>query len=100
VIRTPLVDEWERAGRPEPGKRPHEGEKIGRLNRTDFDGPIVNYSVMAPTESIEGDIGGLAFYAGHSVSMVKTIEPAGEVVRKIAREAADAIASRLAPLVR
>jgi hypothetical protein len=32
--------------------------------------------------------------------MVKTIEPAGEVVRKIAREASDAIASRLAPLAR
>ena len=100
VIRTPLVDAWERAGRPEPGNRPHEGETTGRMNRTDFDVPIVNYSVMAPSESIEGDISGLAFYAGHSVSMVKTIEPAGEVVRKIAREAADAIASRLAPLVR
>ena len=100
VIRTPLVDAWERAGRPESGKRPHEGERIGRLNRTDFDVPIVNYSVMAPSESVEGDVSGLAFYAGHSVSMVKTIEPAGEVVRKIAREASDAIASRLAPLVR
>ena len=100
VIRTPLVDAWERAGRPESGKRPHEGEKTGRLNRTDFDVPIVNYSVMAPSESVEGDISGLAFYAGHSVSMVKTIEPAGEVVRQIAIEASDAIASRLAPLVR
>jgi NAD(P)H-dependent flavin oxidoreductase YrpB (nitropropane dioxygenase family) len=100
VIRTPLVDAWERAGRPASGKRPHEGEKTGRLNRTDFDVPIVNYSVMAPSESVEGDVSGLAFYAGHSVSMVKTIEPAGAVVRKIAREAVDAIASRLAPLVR
>lgn len=100
VIRTPLVDAWERAGCPESGNRPHEGETIGRVNRYDFDVPIVNYSVMAPSELVEGDISGLAFYAGHSVSMVKTIEPAGEVVRKIAREAADAIASRLAPLVR
>ena len=30
VIRTPLVDEWERAGRPETGHRPHEGETTGR----------------------------------------------------------------------
>jgi nitronate monooxygenase len=100
VIRTPLVDEWERAGRPEPGRRPHEGETTGRLQQADLDLPIVNYSVTPPAESFEGDIGGLALYAGQSVSLVKEIAPAAEVVRKIAREAIDAIASRLAPLAR
>ncbi len=99
VIRTPLVDAWERAGRPESGHRPHEGETTGRIKRADLELPIVNYSVAAPTESVEGDIGGLAFYAGQSVSLVKEIAPAGEVVREIAREAIDVIASRLAPLV-
>ncbi len=100
VIRTPLVDAWERAGRPASGHRPHEGETTGRLKRTDLDVPVVNYSVMTPSESFEGDIGGLAFYAGQSVSLVKTIAPAGEIVREIAREASHAIASRLVPLVR
>jgi hypothetical protein len=55
---------------------------------------------MAPSVDIEGDISGLAHYAGHSVSLVKSIAPAGEIVRTIAREAIDTIASRLAPLVR
>jgi nitronate monooxygenase len=100
VIRTPLVDAWERAGRPASGHRPHEGETTGRLKRTDLDVPVVNYSVMTPSESVEGDIGGLAFYAGQSVSLVKTIAPAGEIVRKIAHEASHAIESRLVPLVR
>lgn len=100
VIRTPLVEAWERAGRPAPGHRPHEGETTGRLKGTDLDVPVVNYSVMAPSEAIEGDIGGLAFYAGQSVSQVKTIAPAGEIVRTIAREASHVIASRLVPLVR
>lgn len=100
VIRTPLVDAWERAGRPESGHRPHEGETTGRLKDADLALPMANYSVAAPTESVEGDIGGLAFYAGQSVSMVKEIAPAGEVVRRIAREASEVIASQLAPLVR
>ncbi len=100
VIRTPLVDAWERAGRPASGHRPHEGETTGRLKRTDLDVPVVNYSVMTPSESVEGDIGGLAFYAGQSVSLVKEIAPAGEIVREIAREASHVIASRLVPLVR
>jgi nitronate monooxygenase len=100
VIRTALVDAWERAGRPESGNRPHEGETTGRLTRTDLEIPVVNYSVMAPSTSVEGDISGLAFYAGHSVSLVKTIATAGDIVRTIAREAIDAIASRLIPLVR
>jgi NAD(P)H-dependent flavin oxidoreductase YrpB (nitropropane dioxygenase family) len=94
VLRTPLVDAWERAGSPAPGHRPKEGEANARL----LNASLVNYSVWPPSESVEGDVGGLAFYAGQSVSMVKEIEPAGEVVRKIAREAIDAIASRLAPL--
>ena len=100
VIRTPLVEAWERAGRPESGHRPHEGETKGRLKRTDVELPVVNYSVTPPSESVEGDISGLPFYAGHSVSLVKTIAPAGEIVRAIAREAVDAIASRLTPLTR
>ncbi len=100
VIRTPLVDAWERAGRPASGHRPHEGETTGRLKGTDLDVPVVNYSVMTPSESVEGDIGGLAFYAGQSVSLVNEIAPAGEIVRKIAREASHVIASQLVPLVR
>jgi nitronate monooxygenase len=100
VIRTSLVEAWERAGRPESGHRPHEGETKGRLKRPDIELPVVNYSVTPPTESVEGDISGLPFYAGHSVSLVKTIAPAGEIVRAIAREAVDAIASRLTPVTR
>ena len=100
VIRTPLIDEWERVGRPESGHRPREGETTGLLKRDDLDVAIVNYSVTPPAESFEGDIGGLALYAGQSVSLVKEIAPAGEIVRAIAREAIDAIASRLAPLAR
>ena len=100
VLRTPLVDAWERAGRPESGKRPGEGESNVRLKRTDLDIPLVKYSVMTPSDYMEGDINGLAFYAGQSVSYVHEIAPAAEIVRRIAPEARDVIASRLAPLAR
>ncbi len=81
MLRTRVVEEWERAGRPESGKRPHEGESIGRMTRADIEVPMVKYSVMAPTNSFEGDIEELPFYAGMSVSLVREKLPAGEIAR-------------------
>jgi len=98
VLRTEVVNEWERAGRPEPGKRPGEGAAIVRMSRADVEVPLVNYSVMAPTDYTEGEIEWLAFYAGQSCSMVNEILPAGEIVRRIAAEATRLIADRLGPL--
>jgi NAD(P)H-dependent flavin oxidoreductase YrpB (nitropropane dioxygenase family) len=92
VLRTALVEGWERAGRPPSGSRPGEGERRARLKRADGDIPLVNYAVSPPNESTEGDLSGLAFYAGQSVSMVHEILPAGEIVRRIADEAVRAIA--------
>ena len=100
VLRTRVVDEWERAGRPETGKRPHEGESIGRMTRADIEVPMVKYSVMAPTNAFDGDIEELPFYAGMSVSLVREKLPAGEIVRGIAAEAREVIAGRLASMVR
>lgn len=100
VLRTALVKEWEESGCPLPGKRPHEGITNARFKRTDIDVPLVNYSVMAPSDFVEGDIGGLALYAGQSVNFVRKVEPAGDIVRKIAAEAREVIAARLAPLTR
>jgi NAD(P)H-dependent flavin oxidoreductase YrpB (nitropropane dioxygenase family) len=100
VLRTEVVVEWERAGRPEPGKRPGEGETIVRMRRADVEVPLVNYTVMAPTDYTEGEIERLAFYAGQSCSLVNEILPAGEIVRRIAAEATKLIADRLGPLVR
>jgi nitronate monooxygenase len=100
VLRTAVVDEWERAGRPAPGNRPGEGKTIVRMNRAGVEIPLVNYTVMPPTDYTEGEIERLAFYAGQSCSQVNEILPAGEIVRRIATEAAQLIADRLSPLVR
>jgi nitronate monooxygenase len=100
VLRTRVVDEWESAGRPANGQRPHEGESIGKMTRADIEVSMVKYSVMAPTNSFEGDIEELPFYAGMSVSLVREKLPAGEIVRRIASEAREVIAGRLASMVR
>lgn len=100
VLRTKVVAEWERAGRPETGKRPGEGESIGKMRRGGLESPLVKYSVSSPANSFEGDIEQLPFYAGMSVSMVREILPAGEIVRRIAREAREVIAGRLASMLR
>jgi nitronate monooxygenase len=100
VLRTRLIDAWEAAGRPASGKRPGEGEEAARSQRADVQIPTVNYTVMPPVEYIEGDLEGLPFYAGQSCSLVREILPAGEIVRRIVKEACEVIGDRLAPLVR
>jgi NAD(P)H-dependent flavin oxidoreductase YrpB (nitropropane dioxygenase family) len=98
VLRMSLVERWEQAGRPPTGSRPGEGETHAQSSRPDVAIPLVNYTVMPPADYIDGDLGGLAHYAGQSCSLVREILPAGEIVRRIAREASAVISERLAPL--
>jgi nitronate monooxygenase len=100
VLRTKAVEEWERAGRPETGKRPGENETIGRSLRADAVIPLVSYTVMPPADYIEGDIERMPFYAGQSCGAVREVAPAGEIVRRIAAEARDVIERRLSPMAR
>ena len=100
VIRTPLVDAWQSAGSPARPNRAGEGEVIARLRRGGIDIPIPRYSVSPPSDSVEGDLSGLPFYAGQSVSLIDKVAPAGEIVRQIAAEAREVIALRLMPLAR
>ncbi|MGH7778642.1 MAG: NAD(P)H-dependent flavin oxidoreductase [Candidatus Binataceae bacterium] len=87
TLRTPLVERWERAGRPESGKRPGEGVSGATLKRPGLELPLANYSVSPPSEEMDGDLGGLAWYAGQSVTQVREILPASEIVRRIADQA-------------
>jgi nitronate monooxygenase len=70
VLRTEIVEQWERAGRPEPGERPGEGKAVRVSRRAALAIPLVNYTVMCPTDYVDGDIGGMPFYAGQSCSLV------------------------------
>jgi NAD(P)H-dependent flavin oxidoreductase YrpB (nitropropane dioxygenase family) len=87
VLRTELVETWERAGSPPSGKRPGEGEIVAQLRVGERALELPRYSAYTPSTNVEGDLDGLAFYAGQSVSLVNEIRPATEIVRAIASEA-------------
>jgi NAD(P)H-dependent flavin oxidoreductase YrpB (nitropropane dioxygenase family) len=100
VLRTKLVDEWERAGSPPTGKRPGEGELVAQLRMGEQAVELQRYTVFPPSTDVQGDLDSLPFYAGQSVNLVDEIRPAGEIVRAIASEAEAVINSRLAAIAR
>jgi len=82
---------WVDAGRPAPGGRPGEGERI-------VSGPageIERYTWNAPEPGETGDLDALAMYAGQGVGLVREVMPAARIVEEITRDA-DAILRRLA----
>jgi len=98
VIRTAMVEQWERAGRPATGKRPGEGQKIATMRGRGVEVDLVRYAVSTPSNYVEGEIEALPFYAGQSCTQVRDIMPAAQIVRRIASEAREVISARLAPL--
>jgi NAD(P)H-dependent flavin oxidoreductase YrpB (nitropropane dioxygenase family) len=79
VIRNRTLTDWEQAGRPQSGTRPGESEVASRRGT-----PIVRYSDAQPTTQTEGDIDGMAMYAGHSVEHVREVASAQSITRNIA----------------
>ena len=82
VIRNRTMTEWEAAGRPPAGRRPGEGDVVGRRGGTQ----IVRYSDAQPTSSTAGDIESMAMYAGTSVNDVRRAAPSAVIVDAIARD--------------
>jgi nitronate monooxygenase len=85
TLRNETVTRWERAGSPPSGQRPGEGEPVAMWP----DGrPVTRYESAYPFPGITGDVKALALYAGQSTGLVSRIQPAGEIVRGMAEEAA------------
>ena len=59
VIRNPVVEAWEAAGRPARGRRPGEGETIASRNQQ----PVLRYDYAQPTRAADGDVLLMAMYA-------------------------------------
>jgi nitronate monooxygenase len=94
VIRNKVVEEWEAAGRPPPGRRPGEGSTIGMYRYPwGEEEPWGRYEVGMPIPGFQGDIDYAPLWAGTSVSEVRDIKPAGEIVRDLVREAEAALAT-------
>ena len=88
TLRNSTVEAWEAAGRPPSGSRPGEGEVIA----TWFDGyPVERYASSVAREGVSGDIEALSLWAGQSVGLIDDVLPAGEIVRRLAADAAAAL---------
>lgn len=97
TLRNSTIDAWEMAGRPPSGSRPGEGRIIA-TDDTDGD-EIPLYASTSPRIGVSGDVEALPQWAGQSVGLIEDVLPAGDIVRRLAEEAADAL-GRGAGLVR
>ena len=95
TLRNSTIDAWEAAGRP-AADRPGEGDTVATLG----DEPIHRYDSTSPYDSLVGDVEALPMWAGQSVGLIREVEPAAEIVRRIATEAADALARASGSAVR
>ncbi len=89
ALRNSTWEAWRAAGEPLPGARPGEGETVA----TGEDGrAIARYSNDSPVAGASGDVAAMALYAGQGVGLAQRIQPAGEIVREVAEEAARVLA--------
>ena len=95
ALRNEVIARWEAAGRPPSGERPGEGEIVAR---NELGQPVARYDSGAPLRGAAGDIDAMVMYAGQGVGGLRRIQPAAEIVREIAAEAAAAV-RRLSAIV-
>jgi NAD(P)H-dependent flavin oxidoreductase YrpB (nitropropane dioxygenase family) len=91
ALRGKTYEEWDAAGRPPSGERPGEGTIIGTLTDPWRTVDIPRYGVLMPTPSFEGEVEYLPMWAGESVSAVREIKPAGDIVRELVAETEKAL---------
>jgi nitronate monooxygenase len=85
TLRNSTWEAWHAAGEPPPGVRPGEGDIVA----TGEDGrDIARYANDAPVAGASGDIAAMCLYAGQGVGLAQRIQPAAEIVREVAEEAA------------
>ena len=85
VLQTETWQAWRAAGEPATGARAGEGEIIV----TDDDGrAIARYSNDVPGARAMGEVAAMALYAGQGVGLARRVQPAAEIVREVAAEAA------------
>ena len=92
TLKARTYEEWDAAGRPPSGERPHEGEPIGFHRSPYREGEVPRYASYMLTPWFEGELELGPLWAGESVALVEEVLPAGEIVRRIAREADEALA--------
>ena len=83
VLRNSTLERWEAAGCPPTGLRPGEGDALGESPG----GTVLRYEDAAPRAGFSGEIEAMCLYAGTGVDRVGDLPWAGDLVRRLAREA-------------
>ena len=87
LVNSTMTD-WEEAGSPRAPRRPGEGDVLA----TASDGrTFLRYDDMMPLRGMEGDLEAMALYAGQSAALVRTSDPAADIVRALMAEATAAL---------
>lgn len=86
ALRNSTYEMWEKAGCPESGQRPGEGDVV--MTRADGSG-VPRYHAMAPKRGMSGNFEAAVMYAGTGVERVSDIRPAAEIARVLVSEISD-----------
>lgn len=83
VLRNAVADRWLAEGRPDNQARHRSGETVAMRGGA----PIKAYQSTTPHHSMTGEIEALSMWAGQSVGLVNSVEPAGTVIDRIMAQA-------------
>jgi nitronate monooxygenase len=64
-----------------------EDVPVGKMTMGPMTVDIPRFGIPPPTVTAEGEVAAMALYAGESVASIDAVEPAGELVRRIAADA-------------
>ena len=91
TLRNSTVRAWQDAGEPAPGARPGEDDVVASTH----DGTgIRRYATPPPSVAVTaGEPEAMALYAGQGIGLITRQEPAADIVRRLWREAEQALTS-------
>jgi len=92
-LRNRIVREWE--DKPQPPPLDPKAPSIGHCQLGGQVVPMPKFSALLPTPGTEGDFDEMCMVAGESSALVHAVEPAADVIRKMAEEA-EALIKKLA----
>lgn len=89
VLRNDTLTEWEAAGCPQAPHRPGEGDVVFRRGGEDFP----RYCDTPPMPGAEGSLLSACLYSGAGVGDIGSVEPAGDLVARLAADLRAALAA-------
>ena len=83
VLRNAVADRWLAEGRPDNLTRHRSGETVAMRGSS----PIKTYQSTTPHHTMTGEIKALSMWAGQSVGLVNSVEPAGTIIDRVVAQA-------------